>query len=114
MHIGGVTIDFPFTKPYQSQIQVMSKTIGALKNKENGLLESPTGSGKTMALLCASLAWQKSEREKEPVEGHLIPKIYYGTRTHRQIKQIIKVMFFYIINTKLIKKGVETDTIPRR
>ena len=59
----GVDIIFPF-KPYGCQIAFMTKVIKALNEKENALLESPTGTGKTLSLLCATLAWLKKEREK--------------------------------------------------
>lgn len=44
LFIGGVPIQFPWT-PYSAQLMLMSKTIEAIKNGQNALLESPTGSG---------------------------------------------------------------------
>lgn len=57
--INRVDVDFPFT-PYGPQIQYMSKVIDALRNGHNALLESPTGTGKTLCLLCAALAWRST------------------------------------------------------
>ncbi|XP_053368397.1 regulator of telomere elongation helicase 1 [Clarias gariepinus] len=53
----GVNVDFPFT-PYPCQTDYMSKVIECLQNKVNGVLESPTGTGKTLCLLCAALGWR--------------------------------------------------------
>ena len=39
------------------------QVITALQRGQNSLLESPTGSGKSLALLCAALAWQRKESE---------------------------------------------------
>ena len=63
----------------------MAKVVKALVNGENALLESPTGTGKTLSLLCATLAWLKHERTKiDKGENKTldIPRIIYTSRTH--------------------------------
>ncbi|XP_055586273.1 regulator of telomere elongation helicase 1 homolog [Uranotaenia lowii] len=54
--INGIPVNFPF-EPYQVQRDYMTKVIECLQNSTNGVLESPTGTGKTLSLLCSSLGW---------------------------------------------------------
>lgn len=61
--IHGVEVKFP-CKPYPSQLTMMERIIKCINRKQNSLLESPTGSGKSLALLCSSLAWLMAEKEK--------------------------------------------------
>lgn len=65
LSIGGVRVEFsPGRQPFPQQLQVMSKIVQACERGDNALLESPTGTGKTLALLCATLSWQKHVHEK--------------------------------------------------
>lgn len=52
----GIPVSFPF-EPYDVQKTYMERVIESLQNNTNALLESPTGTGKTLSLLCSSLAW---------------------------------------------------------
>eukprot|EP00216_Chloropicon_sp_CCMP2111_P000987 CAMPEP_0198245856 /NCGR_PEP_ID=MMETSP1446-20131203/43271_1 /TAXON_ID=1461542 ORGANISM="Unidentified sp, Strain CCMP2111" /NCGR_SAMPLE_ID=MMETSP1446 /ASSEMBLY_ACC=CAM_ASM_001112 /LENGTH=74 /DNA_ID=CAMNT_0043930099 /DNA_START=167 /DNA_END=388 /DNA_ORIENTATION=+ len=62
-----MAVEFPYAA-YDCQIDYMAKVIEALESGSNALLESPTGTGKTLCLLCASLAWLKSMEAKDDKE----------------------------------------------
>lgn len=115
--IRGINVSFPFT-PYDLQVKYMDKVIECLENRQNGVLESPTGTGKTLSLLCSSLAWLearkanvKAERGKcfdgdsvlletfnninqnSTSENYLkVPQIFYAARTHSQLLQAMQEM----------------------
>lgn len=59
IQIRGVDVTFPF-QPYDCQVSYMEKVIQCLQEGKNGILESPTGTGKTLCLLCATLAWRET------------------------------------------------------
>lgn len=91
IEINGIEVHFPY-EVYPNQIEYMKKIIELLDNNINranytniGALESPTGTGKTLCLLCATLSWMNEMRRKQKFGG----KILYTTRTHSQITQII-------------------------
>ena len=69
LKIGGKTVYFPNPRPFPPQLALMSAVLKALDTRANALLESPTGTGKTIALLCSSLAYQADQRSKVGAMG---------------------------------------------
>ncbi|XP_032074452.1 regulator of telomere elongation helicase 1 [Thamnophis elegans] len=73
--LNGITIDFPFP-PYECQEAYMSKVLECLQKQVNGILESPTGTGKTLCLLCSTLAWRA--HFKDAVSAQKITQVLKG------------------------------------
>lgn len=66
--IGGLQVEFPY-HPYGAQLAFMSRVISTLDRAHrdghcHALLESPTGTGKSLSLLCSTLAWQQNYKSK--------------------------------------------------
>ncbi|KAM7260392.1 hypothetical protein ACFE04_016133 [Oxalis oulophora] len=145
--IGGIQVEFPY-QPYGSQLAFMCRVISTLDRASreghcHALLESPTGTGKSLSLLCSILAWQHNYKLKNqysnlvqskanpeamndplnygggfvpdttqatpssavPTENaaaaqsstnaknqkkKVVPTIYYASRTHSQISQVVR------------------------
>uniref|UniRef100_A0AAF5D8Y4 Helicase ATP-binding domain-containing protein n=2 Tax=Strongyloides stercoralis TaxID=6248 RepID=A0AAF5D8Y4_STRER len=70
-----IEVKFPgkFT-PYGSQMMIIHKNIYSFDRGLNVLIESPTGSGKTMALLSSSLAWLHNHNIKRRLSKESCPQ----------------------------------------
>ncbi|KAJ6653686.1 hypothetical protein lerEdw1_008812 [Lerista edwardsae] len=77
--IGGVKILFP-CKAYPSQLAMMNAIVKGLNSKQHCLLESPTGSGKSLALLCSALSWQQSLYD-QPLDDLSLSKEFKNPET---------------------------------
>ena len=93
---------WPGTVPVPQQ-KFMSKLVQALNAGTNCILESPTGTGKTMSLLCAALGWREEflrrnnyvppaddawlRGAEEGAGGIMPPQSVYASRTHGQLAQ---------------------------
>ncbi|XP_028400578.1 Fanconi anemia group J protein homolog isoform X2 [Dendronephthya gigantea] len=84
--ISGVKVKFPY-KPYPSQFTMMDKVIKCIERRQHSLLESPTGSGKSLALLCSSLAWLTVEKEKIKKEREEFQRLFHLQQLRRNKQQ---------------------------
>jgi regulator of telomere elongation helicase 1 len=98
IEINGLAIDFPF-EPYPAQRTFMHQMVDALRNGSNALLESPTGTGKTLCLLCTAMAWRKHQEnggatdeltaQLDPTAMNKKSTVFYVSRTHSQLGQVV-------------------------
>ncbi|XP_054574752.1 ATP-dependent DNA helicase DDX11 [Eptesicus fuscus] len=70
--IGGIHFPFPFT-PYSIQKDFMAVLYQVLEDSKIGIFESPTGTGKSLSLICGALSWLRDfEQKKRQEEAHLL------------------------------------------
>ncbi|KAL1919516.1 uncharacterized protein VTP21DRAFT_2209 [Calcarisporiella thermophila] len=55
---------FPFT-PYTIQLEFMRQLYAAMERRQVGIFESPTGTGKSLSLICGALRWLKDNEMRE-------------------------------------------------
>lgn len=85
--VEGVKIGWPFPMIMPPQRQMAVHLVKALKNRRHVVLESPTGTGKSVAILTAVLAWKRYNAKVSG--GNENVKIIYCSRTHSQVQQMV-------------------------
>ncbi|XP_076068379.1 ATP-dependent DNA helicase DDX11 isoform X2 [Oratosquilla oratoria] len=93
------TFEFPFP-PYDIQEAFMRNLFHTLQEKKLGIFESPTGTGKSLSLICGALTWlrdynkfYKDELEKKIAEAEEATKAddgpdWFSAATKRQAIQV--------------------------
>lgn len=59
----------PF-EPYDIQKQFMEAVYQCLDNGQVGIFESPTGTGKSLSLICGALTWLRDHKKQKFEEGY--------------------------------------------
>ncbi|KAK4047703.1 ATP-dependent DNA helicase chl1 [Microbotryomycetes sp. JL201] len=56
------TMHFPYAQPYAIQLDLMSHVYSAIARQSHTVVESPTGTGKTLTLICSSLSALRDDK----------------------------------------------------
>lgn len=160
--VEGVPVSFPY-EPYDCQLQFLGTLLKSLQEGGNALLESPTGTGKTLCLLCGVLGWRSTLQARLQLQKinnpHLhpsspplnpnhknangqrdssnaatssifdslgraigtksqpdtssfldVPTIYYASRTHSQLSQVVRELRKTTYRPKICVLGSREQT----
>lgn len=110
--LNGISIDLPY-EPYESQKLTMEKILTCMSEGSSGMVESPTGTGKSLSILCSVLAYkehlkrnyvppvdppkkvqsdkkQETDNTSESTKSIEDFKIIICSRTHKQLDQLVQ------------------------
>jgi len=85
--VEGVRVGWPYPAIMRPQRQMAMHLVKAFKNQRHVVIESPTGTGKSAAILCSALAWQRYDIKTNNACN--TTKIIYCSRTHSQVAQMV-------------------------
>uniref|UniRef100_A0A8D0H1M4 Helicase ATP-binding domain-containing protein n=1 Tax=Sphenodon punctatus TaxID=8508 RepID=A0A8D0H1M4_SPHPU len=112
---GRINFPFPYT-PYPIQEEFMTELYRVLENRKIGIFESPTGTGKSLSLICGALSWLRDfEEKKKQEEARLLAAEHNGHHLQQEpISSVCKASTGepdWI--TQFLQKKEERDVVDR-
>ncbi|KAK0547170.1 ATP-dependent DNA helicase chl1 [Tilletia horrida] len=68
----GPAYRFPYPVPYSNQLDLMSSLFEAIEHRKVAVMESPTGTGKSLSVICGALTWLTLDAQRSRL-GTLLP-----------------------------------------
>jgi len=61
---------FPYPTPYSIQTDFMQQLFQCIDQRKVGIFESPTGTGKSLSMICGAVSWltEREKAEQEQIE----------------------------------------------
>ncbi|KAG0256690.1 hypothetical protein DFQ27_005550, partial [Actinomortierella ambigua] len=59
---------FPYPTPYNIQLDFMRNLYTCIENRKVGIFESPTGTGKSLSMICGALEWLVDNEKRQQAE----------------------------------------------
>ena len=107
LEIDGLLVYFPYPKLFKEQYEYMVSLKKVLDASSSGILEMPTGTGKTATLLSFIISYQLAHPEN-------FRKLVYCTRTFTELEKTLKELRFVVDGIKLEMKPDELKTYELR
>ncbi|PWN26227.1 DNA repair helicase [Jaminaea rosea] len=60
----GAAFSFPYAQPYSIQLDLMTALFEAIEERKVAVFESPTGTGKSLSLICATFTWLRANAQR--------------------------------------------------
>ncbi|XP_058793640.1 ATP-dependent DNA helicase DDX11 [Phymastichus coffea] len=101
---------FPFP-PYPIQTDFMKNLYVCLENGNLGIFESPTGTGKTLSIICGAIKWLVDHEENKK-NSLLAEKVKLDIRINELQKKMESDWFF--VQTEQIKLNTEKQAVQNK
>ncbi|XP_029455811.1 ATP-dependent DNA helicase DDX11 isoform X2 [Rhinatrema bivittatum] len=120
------TVHFPFPyKPYSIQEEFMAELYHVLEDGKIGIFESPTGTGKSLSLICGALSWLRDFEEKKRKEESQVLALDHAKENGFEMQhQTLQSSSTAVVDsqhskeepdwiTQFVQKKVERDMVDR-